>query len=276
MKVQSQASTFMVGMMLGSRSAGVYSLTTRAYDTVTLFLSQVNAALVPSMSHLAGSGEHIRFKAVVVRIGTLIPLLAAMGAVAVAVSNQSFVALWVGIEKYGGLPLSLLAAFATWWSFACYVAYDALFAKGEFKAIGRAFAASSLVHVAILALFLHLGLWVAQAAFIVSTLVWGLPLWFRLAASLGLRAAELRTLLAATISTVAWGSATAGALLLLPMAGPGWGGLCVRAALSVAVVFGLVMITSEATRSIVVEEARTTLHLLSKAFRPQAVKGRDS
>jgi len=262
MRIQSQANVFFVNAILGPTSAATYSLTVRAHETVLMLTGQINTALVPSVTHLFGSGNAARFRAVLMRV-----LLSLAGFTAFALSltvvlNAGFLKLWVGGIAFAGQEVSILMGFALFVSSVGYVAYDALVAQGKFKFVANAFLATSVLQVALLITFLDHGLWLAPTATLAAAVVWGLVFWWKVALGIGATAAESRGLLSELARITAVSAVTiAGFLYFYPPATT-WPALIIEGALCIGVLLGGYLIMSVKMRTIAREEITGTLRAL--------------
>src|SRR5450631_86272 len=90
MKMQSQATIVFVSAILGPSSAGVYALTIRAHETVMMLIAQINSALIPSVTHLFGSGDSARFRAVLLRLLLALALVTAFTLTTTVILNRGF------------------------------------------------------------------------------------------------------------------------------------------------------------------------------------------
>jgi O-antigen/teichoic acid export membrane protein len=258
MKLQSQSNTFLIGLIIDPAAAAIYALTVRVHDTIAMLLGQFNGALVPSLAHLQGFGDSLRFKAVILR---LLPLIALFTTTAVTVTlcvNMQFVALWVGSSKFGGQAVSLATGAAVWLTAICGVAYDALYASGRFKTIASTFVLTALTHVALLATVLRFGLWTAPVVTLVTTSIWGLVFWIKLAVEIRVDRRDLsvatHTLpILAVIAVVT----VLGYLYCAPRAAS-WGYLAISTVSTALLVVAASLSFSASLRRIVLEEGRAT------------------
>lgn len=263
MKMQAQANVFFVGSILGPESAAIYGLTVRAHETVLMVTGQINGALVPSITHLVGSGNFERFRAVILRVLLTMAALTAFAMTVTVVSNSSFLQLWVGRGVFGGQGVSVLMAAALFVSSLGYVAYDALIAQGKFRFVSSVFAATSILHVALMMWLLHWGLWVAPAVTMTSTTLWGLVFWRKLKTGFNLSSAEIRGLLGqlALLLAVSVGAAALFIAFLPPVSG--WSGFLGQVFLCM-LALGLGYWVSSATiRTLAREEIGTTMRLFN-------------
>jgi O-antigen/teichoic acid export membrane protein len=265
MKMQSQANVFFVGMILGPANAAIYSLTVRAHETVLMLIGQVNSALLPSVTHLLGSGNFPRFRAVVQRI-LLLTAAATAFAMTVTVSlNESFLKLWVGRPLFGGQGLSVITGVALFVASMGYVAYDGLLAQGKFQLVSKTFALSCAVQVILLVSMLHLGLWAASAATLLSSVVWGSIFWRSLNSDIELTALELRGVLGQLALIALVSVVVAAAFTAFYPPPQGWLTLTVEALLCMVALAVGYLVCSRTLRNLVRDEIGLTLRLFGSA-----------
>jgi len=261
MKLQAQANVFFVSFILGPTSAAIYSLTVRAHETVAMVISLINGSLVPSVTHLLGSGDLARFRVVLLRLFISVTALTALAMTMTVILNFAFLRLWVGAYAFGGQPVSVLMAAALFVSSVGYVAYDALLAQGKFRLVSRVFFFTSLLQVLLLMSLLHLGLWLAPTATMLTAGAWGYAFWRSVAADIGLTVSEARGLLGELMRLVAVSTAgVAGFLALYPNANT-WTGLVIEALVSGASLTIGYLAFSHKLRGILLEEIDSTLRV---------------
>jgi O-antigen/teichoic acid export membrane protein len=262
MKVQAQANVFFVNAILGPTSAAIYSLTVRAHETVLMLLGQINTALAPSVTHLFGSGNALRFRAVLLRLLLTLAAFTGFALSLTIVLNSGFLKLWVGHMAFAGQEVSILMGFALFVSSIGYVAYDALVAQGKFKFVANAFIVTSLLQVVVLWSCLDRGMWVAPTATLVAAVVWGVLFWRRVGADIGVTAAESTGLLGELARMTAVSAVTiAGFLRFYPPAAT-WLALIAEALLCAAVLACGYLAMSQKMRLIIREEIGVTLRAL--------------
>lgn len=261
MKLQAQANVFLVGSILGPATAAVYSLTVRAHETVLMLAGQINSALVPSITHLVGSGNLARFRAVILRILLTMGVVTAFAMTLTVIMNANFLKLWVGESIFGGQKLSILTAFALFVSSIGYVAYDALIAQGKFRLVSTVFGITSLMHVVLLAILLNRGLWLAPIATTVSAATWGLIFWRDIAAEFAITAPERRDLLGQLALLIAVSAVTAGAFLAFYPSVDNWSAFVLQGVICSASVAVAYWYCSRNIREAAKDELRLTLRL---------------
>jgi O-antigen/teichoic acid export membrane protein len=265
LRLLAQANVFFVGMILGPASAAVYSLTVRAHDTAVMVITLVTGALVPSMTHLFGSGKIARFRVVVERVMILLSAMTAFAMTATVILNPAFLGLWVGKAGFAGEPVSILMALALFVSLVSGVAYDVLLAQGKFRFVSGVFVMSSIVQVVLLAVLLHFGLWVAPVATMVSSCVWGFAFWRTVSRDIGLSSGDVWKLVGELARLGAVSTAAASAFLALYPYPESWAGLVVEGLTCVCGLSFAYLAFSPRLRDIAQEEIGTTLRLFRSA-----------
>jgi O-antigen/teichoic acid export membrane protein len=263
MKLQSQANVIFVSAILGPSSAGFYALTVRAHETVMMLIGQINSALVPSVTHLFGSRNMARYRAVLLRLLLSVAIVTALALSITVILNQGFLRLWIVNQTFVGQGVSMLMAAALFLSSLGYVAYDALVSQGEFKFVSRVLLLSSLLQVLLLAAFLRLGMWIAPAAMLVVSLAWGSVFWRRVSRVIELTSEEARGLWAELARIVGFSVLTIlGFSVLYPLANS-WSGLVAEGLLCMMILVCGYSLFSSTFLTILREEIAMTL----KAFR---------
>jgi O-antigen/teichoic acid export membrane protein len=261
MKLQAQANVFFVGSILGPTSAAIYSLTVRAHETVAMVISLINGSLVPSVTHLLGSGNLARFRDVLLRLFISVTALTALAMTMTVVLNSAFLRLWVGAYAFGGQPVSILMAAALFVSSVGYIAYDALLAQGKFRLVSRVYFFTSLLQLLLLMSLLHWGLWLAPTATMLTTGVWGYVFWRSVGVDIGLTLSEARGLIGELMRLVAVSTAgVAGFLSFYPNANT-WTGLVIEGLVSGACLSIGYLAFSHKLRGILLEEIGSTLRV---------------
>jgi O-antigen/teichoic acid export membrane protein len=264
LKMQSQATIVFVSAILGPGSAGIYGLTIRAHETVMMLIGQINSALIPSVTHLFGSGDIARFRAVLLRLLLALSLVTAFALTTTVILNPGFLHLWLVNQNFVGQDVSILMAIALFFSSLGYVAYDALVSQGKFKYVSRVLLMSSLLQVLLLGCFLRFGMWLAPAATLITALIWGLLFWKTVSAGIDLTAVEARGLLAEVARIVGFSTITAVAFGLFYPTAASWRGLIAEGVLCMTVLIVGYLLFSATFLKIIREEIGMTLN----AFRP--------
>jgi O-antigen/teichoic acid export membrane protein len=262
LKLQTQSNVFFVGVFLSPQAAAIYGLTVRAQETISSVLTQINLAMLPSLAHLLGSKNETRFKALFLRMLPAMSLFAAAGVVAVVSVNKSFVALWVSPTAFAGQTVSVLAGLAVWVAAIGSMAYDSLYARGEFKAIARTFSMTALLHVLVLVALLRFGLWAAPTATLISTVLWGLLFWRKVLTQMKFAVRDLRGPFTDVAVTAGVGSLSVFGLLHWAVQPTNWFQLIVTAIGIVAGFLLAVFACSARMRAVIKEEGRITWQAL--------------
>jgi O-antigen/teichoic acid export membrane protein len=194
-RLLAQANVLFVGLVLGPVSAGIYSLTVRAYDTVVMVIVLLNGSLVPSITHLFGSGNLPRFREVVLRVLIGVAALTALAMTVTVVLDPAFLHLWVGDTAFGGQSVSVMTAAALFASLIGGVGYDALVAQGKFALVTRFYVVSGALQMILLCTLLRLGIWAAPFVTLAISGVWGGGFWWIVSRDLNLDGREIRGLL---------------------------------------------------------------------------------
>lgn len=259
MKSLAQTNTLLVGVMLGPTSAAAYGLTVRAHETLSMFLGQLNAAFAPGMAHLWGSGNALRFRALLLNVLAGSALLAGLGVVAVICSNETFMTLWLRRPVFGGQATSILMGFAVWISQVGYVAYDSLYALGRFRFIARTFVMSAVAQLSLTVCLLHVGLWTVPLVMVAVSSLWAILFWKRVAADIGLTDADCNFAIGNLTAISTCGVVVAAVGLTISSLPESWDGLVLRATGSSITMLSLVLIVSGRIRTIVLGELRMTV-----------------
>ena len=264
MKMQSQANVVFVSSILGPSSAAIYGLTIRAHETVMMLISQITTALVPSVTHLFGSGNVARFRAVLLRLLLSISAITALVLSITVILNMEFLHLWLVNQHFLSQGVSIWMAVALFATSLAYVAYDALVSQGDFGFVSKVFMVSSLLQLLLLAALLRLGLWIAPIVTLTCALVWGSMFWMRVNVGVRLTSAEARGLLAGLSRLVGVSAVTAVGFLVFYPTANSWWSLIVEGLLAGVVLILGYLLTSTTLRMIVREEFGMTI----KALRP--------
>lgn len=264
MKMQSQANVVFVSSILGPSSAAIYSLTIRAHDTVMLLIGQINSSLVPSVTHLFGSGNLARFREVLLRLLLTIAAVTALALSLTVILNGGFLHLWLGSRHFLAQGVSMGTGIAMFAASLGYVAYDALVSQGRFEFVSKTFFLSSLLQLALLAAFLRFGLWVAPLASLACAALWGSAFWLRVDAGIRLSLLESRGLILELLRVAVVSTATVAAFVEFYPTATTWRALIGEGFLVAAVLAGGYLAASRALRTI----AREELDLSIRALRP--------
>jgi O-antigen/teichoic acid export membrane protein len=262
MKMQSQANVVFVGAILGPSSAAIYSLTIRAHETVMMLIGQLNSALVPSVTHLFGSGNLVRFRAVLLRLLLSVAAVTALALSLTVILNAGFLRLWLVNQHFLGQDVSILMASAFFVSSIGYIGYDALVSQGKFNFVSKVFAYSSVLQLLLLAAFLRFGLWVAPSVSLICALVWGSWFWVGANAGIRLTPPEMRGLLRDLLCLAGVSAATAAGFLVFYPNVTSWWSFIAEGLLSGIVLVAGYLLFSRTIRAIAREETWMTLRAL--------------
>jgi O-antigen/teichoic acid export membrane protein len=260
-RLQAQANVFFVGSILGPESAAMYSLTVRAHDTVMSIIVLVNGSLVPSVTHLLGSGDAGRFRVVVLRLLIFLASMTALAMTVTVILNPSFLNLWVGRSAFAGQSVSILMAVAVFITSIVSIAYDALLAQGKFPLVTRFFVITSILQVVLLASLLRWGVWAAPFVTIVTISVWGTAFWLNVAKDIRVTASEVRVLVWELARVLIVSVSGAAAFALIYPAANSWVALIVEGAICATCLTAACLSASPTLRGIAYEEIGTTFRL---------------
>jgi O-antigen/teichoic acid export membrane protein len=262
MKMQSQANVVFVSSILGPSNAAVYSLTIRAHETVMMLIGQINSALVPTVTHLFGSGNLERYRAVLLRLLLSVAVVTALGLSITVILNMEFLHVWLVNQNIRGQDISILMAVALFASSLGYVGYDALVSQGDFNFVSKVFVLSCLIQLLLLAVLLRFGLWTAPLSTLLSALVWGSLFWSRVSDRVGLISREGRDLLVDLSRLVGVSAAAAAGFLLFYPTANSWWSLIAEGLLSAVVLMFGYWLMSATIRAIAREEIWMTIRAL--------------
>jgi O-antigen/teichoic acid export membrane protein len=260
-KLQGQANVFLIGSILGPASAAIYSLTVRAHETVFMVIMLINGSLVPSVTHLFGSGNIARFRVVILRLLVFLAALTALAMTITVILNPAFLLLWVGKGTFAGQMVSVLMAAAIFISTIVSIAYDALLAQGKFRLVTRFFTFTSILQMVLLLSLLHWGLWVAPFVTIVTISVWGTAFWVNVAADISITASEVRILLGELARVIAVSVTGAAAFGMFYPNANSWTSLVVEAVVCGLCLTTAYLVISPSLRRITFDEIGTTFRL---------------
>ncbi len=194
--LEANSDPFLVGLILGPETAGMFALTIRAHDTVRMLTGPISTALMPSMAHLHGESNRARFRDIAVLAMKLQCVVGAVGMAAVVFLNTAFVRLYMGPHVYAGHAVNILAAL---WGLNLLVGsspYNSLFAMGSFHVLLGASWLDAAIKIPITLAFLLAGqLWGAPAGSLIASLGANWLLFRAFRSQLQLPALEARALL---------------------------------------------------------------------------------
>lgn len=179
--VQTNTDAFIAGAMIGPESAATLSLTGALGDFIRLVPDRIVASFLPGLAHLAGEGDHEKFKAISGRLVQTIVALLSLGVGAVVIVNETFVKHWVGARSYGGLALTACLAISVVLFSSCNLFGVILFSKGIIKPTALVRAAQSAFQMLVVFILIH------------QIKLLAIPVALALAAALGLTTFFIRT-----------------------------------------------------------------------------------
>src|SRR5205823_4533336 len=97
--------------LLNPAASAVLVLTGRALKLAESLVNPVAGSMFYGLAHLAGESRGHRVLSVVRDVTALSTAIAAVTSPLALVVDQPFVRLWVGADRFGGLPLATLIAF---------------------------------------------------------------------------------------------------------------------------------------------------------------------
>lgn len=178
MKVQTQADTFFVGVLIGPTSAGIYGLTVRAYEAVHMAINQINRGIAPALANMHGVGDTVVFNSVLLKFTKLILFMSAIGMSCLLLLNESFVSLWVGDEKYAGNLTTYLLVASGFIMLISSISYDVACSQAKFKFIACVFFLAAFLHVFLIYYILeYFGYQLTPVARLITSFVWGMVYW---------------------------------------------------------------------------------------------------
>jgi len=180
MRLQTRSDVFFIGWLISPTVAAIYSISTRVYETIILFISQIGGASQASLANLYGTPYRHRFFGIILKIQKIMLFVTAGTLSGYAILNEAFVSLWVGNEYYAGDSVILLIALTGYTSAMGYVAYDALVSMGRFRFISLVYSVTGVVYLLVIYNLLQIDLTGAPLAVLVSSILWGAVFWFHL------------------------------------------------------------------------------------------------
>lgn len=122
---------FVLAVLLNPASVAVLSITGRIYSLVTMLVNPICLSAFSALASLSSQIE--KFKQWVIDLNKFHNLISSL-LFGIALSlNVFFVSVWVGIDKYGGLLLSVLTCLSSWLITKCNLYVIILNAKAIFN-----------------------------------------------------------------------------------------------------------------------------------------------
>ena len=88
--------------------ATAYIITKRAADMIVMLIQVISASIFPSFSHLYSEGNTEKFQSILIMVSSLSFSIALITIGTYLTANEVFVQLWVGIEQFLGIKVTLL------------------------------------------------------------------------------------------------------------------------------------------------------------------------
>lgn len=189
----SATSTFVILAVAGPVAAVAYAMTARLGEVMTQMSWQLPDAGLIGLAQLRGEGREARVREITVAILRLTLIGAGGVACAVLALNPSFVSLWVGAERFAGVPVNALLAAAALALSLGHSLFSTAATLGARVQVGFATVAQGVVHLgAAVLLGRTFGLAGVAAAALVSTALVAVPAGARLLGRVaGIGGAEL-------------------------------------------------------------------------------------
>ena len=123
------------------------SINRKASDYCREFVNQIIVSFMPALSHLKGSGDHVKMREIVVRLTRINLWILSLVCSGFILFNQPFVSLWVNADMFLGQNMTALLGVGL----ACAVAGGGLqglnLALGNIKVVSIVSGAQSFLHV---------------------------------------------------------------------------------------------------------------------------------
>ncbi len=195
----------LIGLFIGTKPGGDYTLTVRAHDTVRMFSGGFTGSLSQPLAHLHGEGDVPRYKQVISDLFRVTLFTGAIGYGGAIAFNHAFMLLWVGPTIYSGNAVNVMIAMAGISYALLVVPYEALYTRAGFSAITRVSWSELIVRIVVMiALLKMIGvLGTPLAAFLCQTFGLFLPLAWINIRSLRFTAAEIGSLIVSMVKLLA-------------------------------------------------------------------------
>lgn len=237
-----------IAAAISPATAAIVVLTGRLFSLCEMIVNPLAGAVFPSIAHLVGAAPRGQVGRIVRGVFELHSVATVAAGAAALVLNETFVALWVGRERFGGVQLSIFLGFAMVASMRINFLANAVSALGDLGRPALIGLGEVLLRLALLALLLtKIGVLAMPVARLISTgLISLVPLTYLMgrilsggtgrftAATTGARGAVVAALIAA-----GWTLGVAGA--------QSWLGLMVQSALlGLLLMAGLIAVSPSA------------------------------
>jgi len=145
-----QCDQLVVGLLLGVETVPIFVWTKRSWDILMMLLERISVAFMPGLAHLHGESDTEKFTAVSKRLLRIVMYTMFVGVGVCLAFNKTFVALWLGPERYAGRLFDILIGMAVISSVFIFTINRVLFATGNIKAPAIATVIQSSTRAAIL------------------------------------------------------------------------------------------------------------------------------
>ena len=102
------AQLLIITNFINPSAAAVFALTNKAYQVCSVVLAPIGSSIYSSLSHLVAQNDGNGLKNIVLKLFNMFTIFSAFILAISFTLNYSFVKIWVGEEKFGGLLLSFL------------------------------------------------------------------------------------------------------------------------------------------------------------------------
>jgi O-antigen/teichoic acid export membrane protein len=180
--VSKNVDLFVIGRYLGPEAVASFNLTRRGPEMSQMFVERPATAFMPAISHLTGSGEMEKARAVLLRLMRMMIWLLGIVVGGFIAFNGDFVRLWVGSHLFAGQTINVLFCFGLLLSVVTISLGNLCFALGNIKGNSIATFAQAVLSLPLILLGAkHLGSLGVALAPIIATLAvtaWYFPLSF--------------------------------------------------------------------------------------------------
>jgi O-antigen/teichoic acid export membrane protein len=111
--VLANSEALIVAIFVTPVAAAVLMLTGRVFHVAQLVVNPIHGSVSAGIAHMAGSATKERQREVVREVLNLVGAMSAVVLAPAVALNYSFVGIWLGTERFGGLVLSALLCFST-------------------------------------------------------------------------------------------------------------------------------------------------------------------
>lgn len=154
--VASNIEIALVAALINPTLAAVYGITERIFKLALGFVNPIAGSVLSPLAHLVGAqGLHATRK-VIYELSALWAAVVAVVFPTLLYINRDFVTVWVGADRYGGLPLSLAICVSTIISSRLFLSVITLTSMGEIARTSWGTLVEPLFRVPLMLLGLHL------------------------------------------------------------------------------------------------------------------------